>query len=201
VPAPDAIAFVRAALPPAPARVLEVGAGECELADVLSRAGYDMLAIDPRGAPAVQVALADLDAPPASFDAAVAMVSLHHVDPLAESVRRLAEVLKPGARLVVDEFDVAALDERAARWWLSHSGHDRDPAEHVEHMREHLHSLAEIQAQLAPWFDVSAAVPCAYLYRWDVDQALRSEEETLIAAGELPATGARLIATRHPATV
>jgi hypothetical protein len=35
-----------------------------------------------------------------------------------------------------------------------------------------------------------------YLYRWEIDPALRAEEETLIAAGAIPATGARLIATR-----
>ena len=46
---PDAVAYARAALPPPPARVLEVGAGEGELAAVLGAAGYDVTAIDPRG--------------------------------------------------------------------------------------------------------------------------------------------------------
>jgi 2-polyprenyl-3-methyl-5-hydroxy-6-metoxy-1,4-benzoquinol methylase len=86
VPAADAVAYVRASLPPAPARVLEIGAGEGELAAVLAEAGYDVTAIDPRGGEGVvQIALADLEAPPRSFDAAVAMVSLHHVVPLGRS--------------------------------------------------------------------------------------------------------------------
>ena len=59
-------------------------------------------------------ALHELDAPQASFDAAVAVVSLHHVEPLDESCRRLAELVRPGGRLVVDEFDVERYDERAA---------------------------------------------------------------------------------------
>ena len=74
---------------------------------------------------------------------------------------------------------------------------DKDPADHVAHMREHLHSLEYVREQLAPWFDVGEAVPCAYLYRWKVDPALRAEEETGIAAGALPATGWRFIATRR----
>ena len=154
-PAPDAVAYARAALPPPPARVLEVGAGEGELAAVLGGAGYDVTAIDPRGGNGVlQVALEDLDAPPRSFDAAVAMVSLHHVVPLGKSLRRLSEVLRHGARLVVDEIAIERFDERAAAWWLGHSGHDKRPADHVAEMREHLHSAAHMAQELAPWFDV-----------------------------------------------
>ena len=121
--------------------MLEVGAGEGELAAVLGAAGYDVTAIDPRGGNGVlQVALEDFDAPPRSFDAAVAMVSLHHVVPLGKSLRRLSEVLRHGARLVVDEIAIERFDERAAAWWLGHSGHDKRPADHVAEMREHLHS-------------------------------------------------------------
>lgn len=199
MPAPDAVAYTRSALPPPPARVLEVGAGEGELAAVLAAAGYDVTAIDPKGGDngVVQVALEELDAPPRSFDAAVAMVSLHHVVPLGTSLRRLSEVLRHGARLVVDEIAIERFDERAAAWWLGHSGHDKRPADHVAEMREHLHSAAHIREALAPWFDVHEGVPCAYMYRWKIDPALRDEEEALIAAGELPAVGTRFIAVRR----
>ncbi len=198
MPAADAVAFVRAALPPAPARVLEVGAGDGELAGVLTAAGYDVTAIDPAGEPPVlPVALEELDAPARSFDAAVAMVSLHHVMPLGGSLRRLSEVLRHGARFVVDEFAVEQLDVRAAAWWLARAGSDKDPGDHVAHMREHLHSLEHIREQLAPWFDLGEPVPCADLYRWKIDPALRDEEELGIAAGALPATGARFVAIRR----
>ena len=36
---------------------------------------------------------------------------------------RLAELVRPGGVLAIDEVDVERLDERAARWWLEHSGH------------------------------------------------------------------------------
>jgi len=42
----DLRAFVRANLPESPARVLEIGAGDGELAQTLRDAGYDVLAID-----------------------------------------------------------------------------------------------------------------------------------------------------------
>jgi SAM-dependent methyltransferase len=198
MPAPDAIAYVRSALPPPPARVLEIGAGDGELAATLAGAGHAVTAIDPKGGNGVlQVPLAELDAPPHSFDAAVAMLSLHHVSPLGLSLRRLSEVLRHGARLIVDEFDVALYDERAAAWWLRHADHVHDAADHVADMREHLHPVAHIRAELDVWFDVGEPVPGAYLYRWYIDPALRDEEERLIAAGELPAVGTRFIATRR----
>jgi ubiquinone/menaquinone biosynthesis C-methylase UbiE len=203
MPAPDVVAFVRGALPPAPARVLEVGAGDGALAATLAEAGYDVVAIDPEGGDGVlPVPLHRLEAPDASFDAAVAIVSLHHIDPLARSLRRLAEALKPGAPLVVDEFDVERLDERAAAWWLAQrraagGEHDESPAEQVAQMRAHLHSVTRIREELARWFDVGAPVPGAFLYRRHLDWALRPVEERLIAAGELPAPGVRFVATRR----
>jgi SAM-dependent methyltransferase len=198
MPVPDATAYVRSALPPPPARVLEIGAGDGELASFLTTAGYDVTAIDPEGTGSVlPVALDDLDAPPRSFDAAVAMLSLHHVAPLGHSLRRLSEALRQGARLIVDEFDIALYDERAAAWWLRHSDHAHDAADHIAQMRAHLHTIAHVRAELDVWFEVGEPVPGAYLYRWNIDPALRDEEERLIAAGELPAVGARFVATRR----
>jgi SAM-dependent methyltransferase len=191
---------VRATLPAPPARVLEVGAGDGELAAVLAGAGYDIVAIDPAAeVPAVRrVALHELDEPPASFDAAVAVVSLHHVEPLDESCRRLAEMVRAGGVLAIDEIDFDRFDDRAARWWLDHSGHDADAAEMVEGTREHMHSLVRLRAALDPWFALGEPVPGPYLYRWDLPPGLREPEEQLIAAGELPAVGARLVGVRRP---
>jgi SAM-dependent methyltransferase len=202
--ATDLLAFVRANLPPPPLRLLEVGAGNGELARALAQAGYDVVAIDPdpRGADVRPVALHELDEPAASFDAALAVTSLHHVEPLEGSLARLAEVLAPGGLLVVDEFDVGAFDEAAAEWWLLQrralGGEEQKSAEELvaEH-REHLHPLERIVAALEPHFRLGTPVYAPYLYRWNLAESLRADEEDAIARGEIPAVGARLLAGRQ----
>jgi SAM-dependent methyltransferase len=199
------VTFVRGCLPPPPAGVLEVGAGRGELAATLREAGYAVVAIDPAvgDVPGVEpVALLDLEAADGSFDAAVAVLSLHHVDPLAESCVRLAALVRPGGTLVVDEFDVARLDERAARWQMAQRAAaglhvPEDLVAWAAGMRGHLHALSEIRNALAPEFAVGEPVRGAYLYRWELDPALRDVEERLIAAGALPATGARFVGRRR----
>lgn len=200
----DVLTFVRANLPPPPCRVLEVGAGDGELAAALAEAGYAVTAIDPepRGDHVQGVALADLKPGPETFTAAVAIRSLHHVHPLAQSLERLAELLQPCAPLVIDEMDVVAFDSRAAGWWLRQqavTGHARDvsPQQFVDEHRAHLHPLDAIVEALAAWFDVGTAVRGPWLYRWDLGASFRDEEERLISAGRLPAVGARIVALRH----
>lgn len=191
------LAFARAALPTPGARVLEVGAGDGWLTAALREQGYDAVAIDPRdGEPSpgvVPVALADLDAPEASFDAAVAVVALHHVEPLAESLARLAEVVRPGGVLVVDEFDAGRYDARAERWRIAHGA---PPA--GDHLSD-LHDVDALRRALVEaGFGLSfEPVRGAYLHRWALPPGLRDEEERLIGAGELPATGARLVGVRR----
>lgn len=202
--AADVRAFARANLPPPPARVLEVGAGEGDLAAALRVAGYDVLAIDPdpRGDGVEAIALHELDEPAGSFDAAVAVVSLHHVEPLEASCARLGALLRPGATLLVDELDVGVYDERAAAWWLEQrralgKNSDRTAEEMVGEMRHHIHPLSRIADALADDFDVGPPVRGPYLYRWYLNESLRPAEEDLIARGALPAIGARLIAHRR----
>jgi SAM-dependent methyltransferase len=196
MPAPDVIAFVLASLPPPPARVLEVGAGDGSLAAALT--GYDVVAIDPASeTPAVRrVALLDLDEPDASFDAAVAVVSLHHLQPLEASCERLGALVRPGGVLVVDEVDFARVDERAARWWLEQRADTEHTVEHVVAVREHMHTLAKVCEALAPWFAIGEPVRGPYIYRWEVPPGLRETEEDLIVSGALPAVGARLVSRR-----
>ena len=200
----DVLAFVRASLPEPPARVLEVGAGDGELAADLRGLGYDVLAIDPASetSEVARLALHEVAASAEPFDAAVAVVSLHHVEPLRESCERLAALVRPGGRLVIDEFDVARFDERAARWWIAQRAAMGEPSEHepaamVEHYRGHLHALGRVMQQLADGFAVGEPVRGPYLHRWWVGAGLRGAEEHLIATGSLPATGARLVGVRR----
>ena len=196
------VAFVLASLPPAPARVLEIGAGDGELAEHLRAHGYDVLPIDPAAdTPTVQkVALLDLEAPAASFDAAIAVVSLHHVEPLAESCEHLGELVRPGGTLVIDEFDMGRLDMRAADWWAANraEGHEhRDLDDMVGHMKSHLHPLDAVLAALDPWFEFGETERLPYVYRWLRRPELRQAEESEIANNGLPATGARVVARRR----
>lgn len=197
-------AFVRANLPEPPARVLEVGAGAGRLARALRAIGYDVLAIDPGSddEDVRAVALADLDEPAGSFAAAVAVVSLHHVDPLEESCGRLGEVVEPGGTLVVDEFDVGAFDLGAAAWWLEQRAAIGEPQpetaeELVAEHREHLHPLEQIVAALEPHFELGPPLRGAWLHRWNLGDSLRAVEEEAIARGRLRATGARLVGRRR----
>ena len=199
---PAVTAFVRSALPAAPARVLEVGAGSGELAAAMTGWGYETVAIDPavQSPDVLGVALLDVEGARGSFDAAVAVLSLHHVEPLEESCRRLAQLVRTGGTLVVDEFDVERFDERAAGWQIAQrpaAEHHRVPAELVSAMRAHLHSLDRIREALREWFPVGEPVRGAYLYRWDLPAGLRDTEEALIAEDGLPATGARLVMRRN----
>jgi SAM-dependent methyltransferase len=200
----DLRAFVRANLPEPPARVLEVGAGAGRLAGALRAAGYEVLAIDPepKSQDVRAVALVDLDESAGSFAAAVAVVSLHHVDPLEESCRRLGELVEPAGTLVIDEFDAGSFDLGAAAWWLEQRAVIGEPqpqsaAELVADHREHLHPLERIVAALEPYFELGPPVRGAWLHRWNLGDSLRAVEEDAIACGRLRAVGARLVGRRR----
>jgi SAM-dependent methyltransferase len=199
---PGLVAFVRGALPPPPARVLEIGAGDGALAAALRELRYAVTAIDPKaedGSGVERTALIDADG---SYDAAIAVVSLHHVEPLAESCARLAELVEPGGVLAIDELDIRRYDERATAWWLHQrraAGHDDDhtPESILAGMRGHIHALDDVLAALAPCFALGEPVRGPYLHRWHLPPGLREVEERLIGEGRLPATGARLVARRR----
>lgn len=199
----ELLAFVRSSLPPSPAQILEIGAGDGELAKALDAAGYDVTAIDPAaepGSPVQPLALIDLHG---RFDAAVAVVSLHHVEPLEASCAHLATLLVPGGVLVIDEIDSKSFDAIAATWWLGQrralGSHEEDlgPSEMVDDLRHHIHSVTRITDALTPHFALGAPVRGPYLHRWNLRAALYGPEVDLIAAGLLPAVGWRQVAIRR----
>jgi hypothetical protein len=107
-----------------------------------------------------------------------------------------------GAPLLVDEFDVAALDERAASWWLEQrralaGDEPQTPDELIATMRARVHPIEHLRAVLERWYDVGEPVRGTYLYRWKLDESLRPVEEELVTGGELPSTGVRFIARRR----
>ena len=186
--------------------MLEVGAGDGALAAALDGGRVRRRRRSTRRAAATAcwpVALHQLEAEAGSFDAAVAIVSLHHVQPLARSCKRLAEVLKPGAPLIVDEFDVERLDERAAEWWLTQRRAIGSPREETAgrarggDARPHPPGLPRSPRSSRRGSTWARPCPAPYLYRRHLDWALRPVEEGLIAAGALPATGVRFVAVRR----
>jgi SAM-dependent methyltransferase len=199
---PGVLAFARGSLPPPPARVLEIGAGDGELAAALRELRYAVTAIDPRaeeGSGVEPTALLDADG---RYDAAIAIVSLHHVEPLAESCARLAELIEPGGVLAIDELDIRRYDERVTSWWLHQrraAGFDDDhtPESILEGMRGHIHALDDVLAALRPHFSLGEPVRGPYLHRWHLPPGLRENEERLIGEGALPATGARVVGLRR----
>lgn len=198
----DLLAFVRSSLPPAPSRILEIGAGQGELASALSAAGYEVTAIDPAAEPDSHVQPLSLIEVDGQFDAAVAVVALHHVDPLEESCAHLATLLRPGGPLAIDEIDSDRYDERAATWWLGQRlalgccDEEQDPLRMVDGLRDHVHRLSSIHAALRPQFELGPPVRGPYLHRWNLRAELREAEVDLIAEGAIPAVGCRQVACR-----
>jgi SAM-dependent methyltransferase len=131
--------FVLGRIGSAPARVLEVGCGEGELARTLSHAGHSVTAIDPRGPERAsertpenpvfrRVGIEDLP-DPGPFDYVVAVLSLHHVEDLGKALDKVAGLLAAGGALIVVEFAWERLEGATAEWALerlpaaSPSGH------------------------------------------------------------------------------
>jgi hypothetical protein len=107
--------FVLHHLPPAPARVLEVGCGDRGgVVSALVDAGYDAIGVDPRAPAGPRFRQMDFREVEGEFDAVVAGRVIHHLDPLDEAVARLA-ALAP--LLVVDEFAWDLIDPELQAWY------------------------------------------------------------------------------------
>jgi SAM-dependent methyltransferase len=103
-----------------PARVLEVGCGEGELAHALDRAGHSVTAIDPQApeGPIFRRVGIEEFTDPDPFDHVVASLSLHHIEDLGGALDKIADVLRTGGSLVVVEFAWDRIDEATAEWAL-----------------------------------------------------------------------------------
>ena len=204
--------FVAAHLPPAPARVLEVGCGDGELTRELIDRGYDAHGIDPRAPDGPHFERIGLEVLRAEhrYDAAIAVVSLHHVADLPLAVERLAEAIVPRGLLLVDEFDREQLDAPTTAWLghqrqaLAAAGVGPEPEHGHAHEHEHhaatSHDLAEIHTwdtvstALATRFEMRSVERVEYLYRYETHLALQPLERAMIELGAINATGVRYVA-------
>jgi GrpB-like predicted nucleotidyltransferase (UPF0157 family) len=103
----DAFANAIAEFVPRPARVLEIGAGEGELARMLHDIGYEVVALDRHlrsTFPIVESSFEKYEAPLESFDCIVAQLVLHHVSNLPASLQKASSLLRHGGMLAVDDY-------------------------------------------------------------------------------------------------
>ena len=111
--------FVRAQLPPSPARVLEIGCGPLGgFVPMLRQDGHEAVDVDPEapeGAGYHQVGFEQFN-PPGEVDVVVASLSLHHVSGLDEVLDRVRDTLTPDGTFVVVEWAWERFDDATARW-------------------------------------------------------------------------------------
>ncbi len=210
--------FVRSQLPPPPAKVLEVGCGSGELARSLSAGGWRVTGVDPdapEDGPFVRATVEDLDVEDhGPFDAAVAVLSLHHAGELVNVLDKVRSLLKPGGVFVVDEFRKEHLADRATAAFfyhqqlsLLHAGREgaRDGGHQpgdgnfeawharVTGRRAAVHGEGEVLAPLQERFLTRSLSYGPYLFRHGLDAAVEPLERKLIAEGGIQATGLRWV--------
>jgi SAM-dependent methyltransferase len=205
------LSVLRHDLPPPPARLLEVGCGNGQLARALDRSGYNVVAIDPE-APKGRIfrrttieAFEDGD----GFDAVVAVTSLHHVENLDLALDKIQRLLRSGGSFVLEEFAYdRLLDDRTARWYFhqrqaaaatgqrSHRPLPRSFAawrKQARNLFRHLHPYDVMQRALRRRFRRQLFIWTPYLYTFDLDPAVRPLEEELIRRRRILATGFRWV--------
>ncbi len=198
--------FVLSQLPPPPGRVLELGCGDRGgVVAELEAAGYDPLGIDPHapeGPRFRQIELDELD-DGGPFVAVLASRVLHHVEPLAPALAKLA-ALAP--LIVVDDFGRERVDEAAQEWYegqhraLRIAGQEpTGPASLDEWRTRHpdLHPAYVVVDALRERYDETFFEWRPYLYRWLGGVATERLEETLVSTGAIPAIGFRFVGRRR----
>ncbi len=206
LPAEETLRFLERALPPAPARVLEVGCGDGTIAASLAARGYAVTALDESLAvtsadAAALVTWVDQNflfyegaADGGLFDALLFTRSLHHIAPLDRALDRAAALLRPGGRLLAEEFAYDRVTLPTARWWydlesiLVASGVLTPPDPAFEAVRnplgrwrqEHAHdpplpSGHDMLAAVRERFETGPAEEAPYLYRYAHERAVPGE--------------------------
>jgi SAM-dependent methyltransferase len=204
----DPLAFVQAHLPPAPARILEVGCGRGELARAIAGLGYEVVAIDPDAPDGDIFEAVSLEqfADPGPFDAVVAMRALHHIADLEGAVGKIARLLSPGGRLLVGEHAWERLDARTARWYLDRRAArgaaapptlERCMRDWTEDHRE-LHTSAAMRAALDRRFTERYLAWTPYLFGALAPAVTEEEEQADIDAGTIEAMGFSYVGARRP---
>jgi SAM-dependent methyltransferase len=179
--------------------VLEVGCGRGELARAIACLGYGVVAIDPE-APAGDlfraVSLEEF-ADPGTFDGIIANRALHHIADLPRALDKVVSLLGPEGRLILHEHAFDRLDEPTARWYLEQrtaAGPGAPPSLESclvdwEHDHADLHGYAAMREELDRRFIELFFAWTPYLYG-ELDGTVdEQQEQVLIDAGAIQATG------------
>jgi SAM-dependent methyltransferase len=193
--------FVEEHLPKTPARVLEVGCGQGDLARALLASGHAVVAIDPdapAGEPFQAVSLEEFAADEL-FDAVVASRVLHHIPDLDTSVAKIASLLAPGGRFILDEHACDRMDDRTARWYFLHRVGQADAPSSLAACRaewesdhECLHGYAAMRAELDRHMSERFFAWAPYLHG-ELPRVDEAEERAQIEAGAIQAMGFRYV--------
>jgi SAM-dependent methyltransferase len=210
--------FVRSHLPPAPARVIELGSGPYGgFVPALQHDGYNALGVDPEAPEGVGYHRLPFEqfVPPWPADVIIACTSLHHTGDLAAVLDHVALTLRPGGLLLVIEWDWQRFDERTARWcfdrpdpsvesnWLHHhrdrwlaSGQPWPIYLDAWASREALHTGESLLDAVTQRFDTQGPSYGPYFYS-ELAGVSPETEAAAIARGELRATRIQLTATNR----
>ena len=205
--------FIKRFLPSKCRRILEVGCGTGELAARLSNDGYSVVAIDSDSDSVVAARRLHVDARIArwpnfadgQFDTILFTRSLHHIHPLAESIKHAAGSLVEGGLIIVEDFAYESADEKTLHWFASAlrlleatgllSADESlnkllSKTETLEVWRENheaeLHTAAEIELQLEEVLGRVTREDAAYYFRYvaNVIGATKKREAILQAFAE-----------------
>jgi len=180
-----------------PLRILEVGCGDGDLASALVERGHDVIAIDSDSAAVAAAKGRGVDARVAiwpafeggKFDAVLFTRSLHHIEPLDSAVTRAREVLRPGGRIIIEDFAPAEMSPRFLSWLrgeLSRIGE--------EWHQDHVHPIADIRRAVASQFSIELEADTPYCYRYFADDDAKRIYHAELALAERP-LGRRLVAS------
>ena len=218
----DTVAWIASLVPPG-GRVLEIGSGDGAVVEALTARGIDIVGVDPSATDRINVSpigFEELDAAP--FDVVYASVSLHHLADPACARDALRRLTKPGTIMAIREFDRLLMDEGPTLEWWFHQRHARRAADQEDaFLRGDPHAALSdsfepfrkmwremMEHHVLPWqtvlevltgagFTTESVQATPYLFRWDLDEAVRPLEEHLIATNRIRAIGIRWMGRRN----
>lgn len=210
--------FVHAQLPPAPARVVEIGCGPVGgFVPSLVAAGYDAVGVDPDAPAGTEYRRIEFEHYEVQHpaDVIVACTSLHHVQDLGRVLDQVADNLLPGGTIVVIEWALESFDEASANWCFDRIATPDDEHGWLQHHR------ARWQASRKPWDSyladwvrgeglhtghtvveaLNARFRCRLLARTpylfsDLDEVTEAAEQAAIDAHRIRPTGIRYVGRR-----